>query len=211
MLTNIWTISIFERFSTWQTWQKLHPGLPWRIWLCGSQGHNSFVSTTLWLCALGQKSQTWHMTKILGLREGLEMFWRCLDSNLDTLLCFLPCFGDMAFVCWMYSTCENRTESNVKHLKIVGRCWKTIQDVWGTRIFVQDSIKVEPWLQVWLPWRFGRLEMCIWWYPLSRHMRRIPISVTKWILESAQTWNGETKLDWFFWWNLIVQWYNFCT
>ena len=119
MLTNIWTISIFERFSTWQTWQKLHPGLPWRIWLCGSQGHNSFVSATLWLCTLGQKSQTWHMTNILGLREGLEMFWRCLDSNLDyPVVFFAVFFGDMAFVCWMYSTCENRICKQCKHLNI---------------------------------------------------------------------------------------------
>lgn len=123
MLTNIWTISIFERFSTWQTWQKLHPGLPWRIWLCGSQGHNSFVSATFWLCTLGQKSQTWHMTNILGLLEGLEMFWRCLDSNLDYPVCV---FGS---VLWWHGFCllnvQYMWKSNwkqCKHLNMVGRC-----------------------------------------------------------------------------------------
>lgn len=37
--------------------------------------------------------------------------------------------------------------------------------------------------------------MCIPWYPLSRHMRRIPISVTKWILESAAFAMGCCRWD----------------
>lgn len=65
-----------------------------------------------------------------------------------------------------------------------------IQDVWGTRIFVQDSIKVAPWLQVWLPWNVHPMVST-----LSRHMRRIPISVTKWILESAAFGMGCYRRD----------------
>lgn len=90
-----------------------------------------------------------------------------------------------------------------KHLNIVGRCCHHPgcvghQDLcagqYQSRTLASSLIALESW-EAQNAQRFGKLEMCIPWYPLSRHMRRIPISVTKWILESAASGMGCYRRD----------------